>query len=226
VQRAAHRSTLAAALFAALVATAAAAGAGSGAEPLPEPTLEALMRGLATTPGVVVDFREVKELALLSVPLEVRGTLYFAPPDRLVRATTEPSRSRLLIAGERFAFHDEAGGEAFDLAGNPVAREFVSSFIVLFNGDLAALRERYQPDFRVDGERWELVLEPRRRPLADIVERIRISGVGRAMTRMELLETDGDRTTTFFDVAQTDRRLSDEELEQIFARPGALPDAP
>jgi len=204
---------------------AAGAAAEPRAEALPEPTLGAFMAGMAGTSGVVARFREVKELALLSEPLEVRGTLYFVPPDRLARVTTAPSSTRLVIDGDRFVFRDAAGGETLDLSENPVAREFVSNFIVLFNGDLDALRSRYEPEFTVEGRRWRLVLRPRHRPLSDAVERITLVGEGRALARMELLESDGDRTTTTFHDVEVDRRFDEAELERIFAVRDPLPEA-
>lgn len=178
------------------------------------------MRGMASTPGVVARFREVKELGMLSVPLEARGTLYFVPPDRLARVTTEPAPTRLVIDGDRFAYRDEAGGEAADISSNPLAREFVRSFIVLFNGDLEALRERYRADFSVEERRWTLRLVPRRRPLADFVEGITLEGAGRRLERIEMREVDGDRTVTTFEQVQVDRRFEASELERIFAVPG------
>lgn len=204
-------------VLAALVFAAVAPGA--GAQPPPESSLEALMSGMAGTPGVVARFREVKELSLLTAPLESRGTLYFAPPDRLARLVEEPGRSRLVINGKRLLFQDAAGGEEVDLSDNPIAREYVSSFIVLFNGDLAALRERYAPTFRTQGPRWTLELLPRSRPLSKFVERVTLRGEGRVLTRMELVESDGDRTTTWFEEVETDHRFDDAESERIFAQP-------
>lgn len=202
------------------LAGAALAGSPEEQTALPEPTLEAFMQGMARTSGIVARFREVKHLGLLSDPLEVRGTLTFVPPDRLARLTTEPSPSRMVIDGDRFAFQDEAGGEVVDLAANPMVRQFVDNFIVLFNGDLASLRERYEPDFRTEQARWTLALRPRRRPVKDLLERITLEGEGRTLARMEILETDGDRTTTFFDDVEIDRRFGAEELARIFAIPG------
>jgi outer membrane lipoprotein-sorting protein len=212
---------LALAFLAVFASASASSEPREASAPLPEPTLEAFMEGMAATPGVVARFREVKELSLLSEPLESKGMLYFVPPDRLARVTTEPSRSRLVIDGDQVAFRDEAGGEVVDLSENAVAREFVANFIVLFNGDLDALRERYTPTLRMDGERWTLVLVPRQERLARVVERITLSGEGRLLDRMELLESDGDRTTTTFEATEIDRRFSAEELRRIFSVPGA-----
>jgi outer membrane lipoprotein-sorting protein len=187
----------------------------------PEPSLEDLMKSMAATSGVVARFHEVKELSLLSSPLEVSGTLYFIPPDRLARITTRPGRSKLVIDGKRFSFRDETAHEDVDLSGNPVARAFVSNFIVLFNGDLDALRRRYRPDFQVEGRSWTLILSPLGPPLADVVKRVTLEGQGPSLDRMELLETNGDRTTTTFQDVQTDHRFSPAERERIFANPGA-----
>jgi outer membrane lipoprotein-sorting protein len=185
------------------------------------PTLEALMRGMAGAPGVVARFREEKRLALLSEPLESRGTLYFVPPNRLSRETSEPSRTRLVIDGDRFFFRDAAGSEAMDLSASPIAREYVKNFIVLWSGDLAALRERYQPDFHADAKGWRLALRPRGAPLSDFIERVTLEGRGRALERMELVEAGGDRTTTWFEAVRTDRAFSPEELARIFSEPSA-----
>jgi outer membrane lipoprotein-sorting protein len=208
------RRTVASAWVSGLLLAARAAAA---AEPAPTPTLESLMAGMAETPGVEARFLETKEIALLSEPIETRGMLAFVPPDRLLRTTTEPSHSRLVIAGERFSFSDAAGGDAVDLSSNPLAREFVDNFIVLFNGDLAALRRRYEPELTSDAGGWRLALRPRHRPLSDLIERITLTGRGRTLLRMEMLERDGDRTTTRFEDVQVDRRFTPAEVERLFA---------
>ena len=198
-----------------------AAGSASAETPAesPTPTLEALMTGMAQTTGVWARFVEHKEIALLSEPIETRGTLVFVPPDRLRRSTAEPSRSELVIAGERFAFHDEAGSDAVDLSSNPLARQFVENFIVLFSGDLAKLRERYEPEFTSAGADWSLALRPRSRPLSDLIERITLVGTGPRLGSMVMLEKDGDRTTTRFSDVEVDRHFTPAELERLFTLP-------
>jgi outer membrane lipoprotein-sorting protein len=205
-------------LAAALLALPASADPRGTAQP---PTLEALMRGMAGAPGVSARFREEKQLALLSEPLESRGTIYFVPPNRLSRETSAPNETRLVIDGDHFSFRDAAGSEAVDLSASPVAREYVANFIVLFNGDLDALRRRYEPDFHADASGWRLALRPRGKPLSDFIERVTLVGRGRALDRMELIEAGGDRTTTWFEDVHTDRAFSAEELARIFGEPSA-----
>lgn len=204
----------------------AGASAAAPAEPSGAPSLEALMAGMAQAPGVSARFVERKEIALLSEPIETRGTLLFVPPDRLLRITEAPSRSRLAIDGERFAFRDEAGADAVDLSGSPLAREFVDSFIVLFNGDLAKLRARYEPELHATGAEWSLVLRPRHRPLSDLIERITLSGTGPELRQMEMLEKDGDRTLTRFSEVEVNRRVTPEEIEGWFVPPSGDAERP
>jgi hypothetical protein len=185
-------------------------------------TLETLMERMGATPGVVAEFTERKEVALLKAPLSVEGVLYFVPPDRMVRRTRRPSVSVLTLDGDRMRFRDEAGGDDFDLSASPEARQFVDGFIVLFNGDLDGLRERYRVDFEATGARWQLGLAPRRSPVRDFIASITLRGEGATLQEMVLVETDGDRTTTVFGASDVAHRFSREELHALFST-GALP---
>ena len=98
--RSARRSVLVGLSLLGCLVAGSALAAPAASEPL---TLQTLMRGMAEASGVVADYVEVKELALLQHPIRSRGRLYFVPPDRMVRHTTEPAESRLLVDGERIA---------------------------------------------------------------------------------------------------------------------------
>jgi outer membrane lipoprotein-sorting protein len=204
-----------------LLAAPGAAEEGQGGEAL---TLELLMRRMATSSGVAARFHERKELALLVVPLETRGTLYFVPPDRLARFTTAPDFSALIIDGERLRYLDGPGGDPVDLSGSAVARVFVENFIVLFNGDREGLERRYEPALRWRDPHWELALTPRRPPLAGLIEVITLRGDDRGLREMEVRDSDGDRTITGFEDVEVDRTFSPAELERLFASGSPLPE--
>jgi outer membrane lipoprotein-sorting protein len=200
-----------------LVPAGLAAGAETSADPL---TLEILMQGMASTTGVRAAFREEKQLALLDAPLVSEGMLYFVPPARLARITTQPGASALVIDGGRLSFTDATGVSDVNLAGNRVARTLVENFVVLFAGDLAALRERYDVAFEAKGESWRIRLVPKAAPLATFIASVELSGEGPALTEMELREADGDRTLTRFERVETGARFTPEELARLFS-PGA-----
>lgn len=189
-------------------------------------TLEAVMAGMAGARGVVAEFREVKELALLSAPLESRGVLHFVPPDRLLRRTLEPLRSELLVDGSRVVFRDAAGAAPVDLSGDPSARQFVDNVTILFRGDLAALRERYEVAFEASPPRWRLALTPRDPVVRRFVASLTLEGEAKALREMVLLERDGDRTTTRFERVDTDHAHTPEEIRALFGEPAGASGGP
>jgi outer membrane lipoprotein-sorting protein len=202
---------------------AASAGAQSPAIPSGPLTLEALMHRMASTTGVRAEFREEKTLALLESPLVSEGKLYFIPPSRMARITTRPGASALVIDGQKMSYTDEAGASDVDLAGNRIARTIVENFVVLFAGDLAALRERYRVEFESEKLRWRMLLTPKAAPLSQFIASVELRGDGPALEEMTIREADGDRTLTRFLRVETDTRFTPEELARLFP-PG--PSAP
>ena len=188
-------------------------------------TLEALMQRMAATSGVRAEFREEKRLALLETPLVSEGTLYFIPPARMARITTRPGVSKLVIDGQRMSYNDEAGASDVDLAGNRVARTIVENFVVLFAGDLSALRERYRVDFTAEQLRWRLQLTPKAAPLSQFLASVEMKGDGPALEEMSIREADGDLTVTRFQRVETDVHFAPEELARLFPT-GLSPAAP
>ena len=211
------------ALLALLMAATVGAGAESPAIPSGPLTLEALMQRMSSTTGVRAEFREEKTLALLETPLVSEGTLYFVPPSRLARITTRPGASALVIDGGRMSYTDEAGESDVDLSGNRVARSIVENFIVLFGGDLAALRERYRVEFGAEGTRWHMQLTPKTAPLTQFIASVEMRGVGPELEEMVIREADGDRTVTRFRQVETDTRFTPEELARLFPPGSSAP---
>jgi outer membrane lipoprotein-sorting protein len=198
------------------LAVLALVAAEPGASPSGNITVDDLLQHMASTSGVVAEFREIKTLKLLDAPLETRGTVYFAPPDRLARVTREPAETRLVLDGNRMRFQDAAGARDIDLADNPVARAFADNLIVLWRGDKAALEKIYALDFHADGARWQLALTPRHSPLDRFVRSIDLRGDGAAMQEMQVVETDGDKTQTLFEKTDVAHVFGEEESRAIF----------
>ncbi len=176
---------------------------------------------MRSSSGVVAQFTETKELALLTAPLVATGTIYFIPPSRMVRVVASPGRSRLVVDGDKVRFEDETGSKGLDLSASPIARQMVDSFVVLFSGNEARLKELYEADFRTDGDAWQLHLTPRSMPLNRMVASFDMRGSGSRIDRMESVEPDGDRTVTSFGQTDVQHRFSDKELAELFAEPPA-----
>ena len=187
-------------------------------EPGADLTLESLRKAMTTTSGRSADFVESKELALLSVPLESRGRLYFVPPDRFARFTTQPEFTALIIDGEHVRFREGADGDELDLSASPLTRAFVDNFVVLWSGDSERLERLYAAALRAEGERWELSLVPRAAPLNRFIEAIVLRGRSGELEQMVVRDRDGDRTVTTIRSVRLDRSFSASELERIFIR--------
>jgi len=180
-------------------------------------SLEALMAQMAHTRGVQAHFHERKEVSLLAAPVESQGMLYFVPPDRFARHTTAPGSSWLIIEGGTLHFRDEVGKQEVDLSSDPIAREFVQHFVVLWSGDLAALRRRYEAVFKAGkAGAWSLRLRPRSSQLRHFLREIQVRGQADAVLEMELVEADGDRSVTHFDAMEADHAFTPAELRQAF----------
>lgn len=208
--------TLAAAL---LFAAGLAASTGSSSEP-PErapDTLEVLMAHFASSGGVRAHFRETRRLAILALPIESQGLLYFSPPDRLARLTTHPGASRVVVQGTRVVFVNETGRTEMDLASNAVARGLVSNLMVLLRGDVSELRARYAVSYSTDDQNWQLHLEPRSRDMRALVERVVATGEGRVLTGMETFETNGDVTILRFSDVETGFEFVPGESGDVFS---------
>lgn len=182
----------------------------------PSLTLGELLARMSKTRGVVAEFHEQKQIALLDQPLESTGTLYFAPPDRFTRVTRTPAATRLVLDGERMRFEDATGANAVDLAANPVARQFAENMVALWSGDRARLERLYALEFSAEGGSWQLSLVPRSPALARFIARLALRGEGAEMRELELVETDGDRTLTKFTRSDVDHAFGAEEAQRVF----------
>jgi outer membrane lipoprotein-sorting protein len=235
------RFRIAALLAAAAVVARGAAHASDDAE------LSALLAGMRSTSGVIAEFTETRELALLSSPLESTGTIWFVPPSRLVRLVSSPGRSRLVVDGDRVRFESDTGTQALDLSASPIARQIIDSFVVLFNGDEKRLRELYTVTFEAASggataasarpaappaagkpvapqsaasAGWHLHLVPRSMPLDRMIASFDLYGSDRRIDRMEAVEPDGDRTVTRFGKTDAQHVFSAPELEELFGDAG------
>jgi hypothetical protein len=178
--------------------------------------LDELLARMASTRGVAARFHERREVQLLVEPLESRGALYYVPPDRMARFTTEPAFSSLIVQQGSVRFREAEGAPDVDLSGSPMARAFVDNFMAIFGGDKQKLLRTYRAELTERDGAWELVLSPLHPPLSRFLERVVLRGDGAGMREMEVRDTDGDRTLTAFESVEVDRPFSAAELARLF----------
>jgi hypothetical protein len=177
------------------------------------------MRRFAALPGLSAHFRESKQIALLAVPIQSEGELYFTR-GRLLRRVLRPTPSAALLTQGRVTFTDGSSRQEIDLAQNPVVRGFVDSFRHLLSGDQEAMQRTYRVRFaarpEAGPEAWSLHLVPRTQALSRFLREMDMEGHGVVVERMRMVEVSGDTTRTVFSEVDANRRFSEAEVRRIF----------
>ena len=184
----------------------------------------ALFRMFAATTGLEARFEEEKHLALLALPLQSKGRLYFFRPDRtqpgyLARIVESPEPSSVLITPTELRLQNRDGTEVIDLKRSDKVRNFISSLVRVFAGDEAALAKSYTIHFahaEKDAAGWTLTLVPRDKPLNQMLASLTLTGQGEAVVRIEVKEPNGDRTVTRIVAADPARKFDAAEQKRLF----------
>lgn len=209
------------ALLASAAQLCAASAQVAPGRPVGKLDLETLMGYFARSRGVAAEFREEKSLPLLSAPVVSEGVLYFSPPDRMARFTSSPERSSLIVVGDRLRIEDGLGVQEIDLGAQRTAKQFVDQLLVLFRGDLAALRRDYEVGFEGDAGAWSLRLVSRSVRVRQLIREVTLRGRADHLDEMVVSGSDGEVTRTTYRRVATDRAFRDDELAVLFPAQGS-----
>ena len=158
--------------------------------------LAELMQRLSARKTSTAAFREVKELSELTIPLELKCTLYYKAPDVLRKTVTFRRRETYSVEGNVLTLfrNGERQGQ-YALDQYPRLQAFVESIRATLAGDLASLRRFYRVSLRGDRRLWLLSLLPRQSSLAEVITRIDIQGRGIDLEVIVIQETGGNKST-------------------------------
>ncbi|HZN38203.1 MAG TPA: outer membrane lipoprotein carrier protein LolA [Planctomycetota bacterium] len=184
----------------------------------------ALFRTFAATTGLEARFEEDKHLALLALPLQSKGRLYFFRPDRtqpgyLARIVESPEPSSVLITPTELRLQNRDGTEVVDLKRSDKVRNFITSLVRVFAGDEATLTKSYTIQFahaENNATGWKLTLMPRDKPLNQMLKSLTLTGEGEAVVQIEVQEPNGDRTVTRIVAADPARKFDAAEQKRLF----------
>lgn len=215
------------AIAAVFLALSAARGAPAPADQTAAPaTADALFDALRALPGLEAQYTEAKHMALLAVPLESRGALYYAPPGLLRREVTAPRPATLLITPAALRITEGGETETIDLRARDDVRLFVDALVRVLAGDRDRLAATYAIDYArdpADPARWTLTLTPRVEPLSKLIATLRLAGRGQVVETIRVDETNGDHTLTTI-TAATPRAFDAAARARLFDAP--VPTAP
>ena len=167
------------------------------------PQLAAL---LATRKSGEASFTEERFVSGFDGPLQAKGRLSFAAPDRFARHTTEPRDESMVVEGDSIVIKRGGRSRQMALDAAPELSALVAAMRGTLMGDSPTLLKHFF--VRVEGvpARWTMTLKPRDARLANQVREIKIVGLLSEVRVVELWLGGGDRSVMAIDPSQTATR--------------------
>lgn len=158
--------------------------------------LPALLRAMAQVPASQSRFVETRHLAMLTRPIELRGSLRYERPNRLAKHVQSPFDELLSVEGDAVTLVNRTKGEQHfvSLRDQPELAALVESVRATLAGDRAQLERHYKAQFSGPRGAWTLRLAPRDAKVRGYVETITLAGADIRLRRIEVLEAGGDRS--------------------------------
>jgi hypothetical protein len=156
--------------------------------------LEELMHLMAARRHGEVDFIEQHFLAVLKRPVESSGIMIYDAPARLEKRTKEPRPETLLLDGDVLSVQRTGQTRVLDLKAYPAILPLVESMRATLAGDAVALERTFSVEYAGSLSHWMLTLSPRDAQVLRKVSKVRIEGVRDNLVKVEILQTDGDRS--------------------------------
>jgi hypothetical protein len=156
--------------------------------------LEELMHLMAARRHGEVDFIEQHFLAVLKRPVESSGIMIYDAPARLEKRTKEPRPETLLLEGDVLTVQRAGQTRVLDLKAYPAILPLVESMRATLAGDADALERAFTVGYAGSLAHWMLTLSPRDARVARKISKVQIEGVRDNLVKVEILQTDGDRS--------------------------------
>ncbi|MBS7662298.1 outer membrane lipoprotein carrier protein LolA [Pseudomonas lalucatii] len=172
--------------------------------------LDQLGARLATQAVVRGPFVQEKHLRALERPLTSRGQFVLSAEHGLLWQLRSPLQLDYRIDRAGVARHTGSGWQA--LPGQDMAAQQSRLFLALLRGDRSGLERDFDLRLSGSGEAWTLRLTPRALLLRQVFSAIHIQG-GAQVERIELLETQGDRTLLRLPQSRADVALQAQERD-------------
>jgi hypothetical protein len=100
----------------------------------------------------------------------------------------------LVLDGDELTVERKGHTHVLELAAYPSLVPFIESLRATLAGDLPALERAFNVEFAGNLERWTLTLSPRDSKVSSTVSRVRIDGSRDVLSKVEILEANGDRS--------------------------------
>lgn len=157
--------------------------------------LATLMSQLAGRDAGDATFTEKKYIGVLDKPIQLGGTLAFAP-GHLEKVTKRPYQERMSVNGDDLVI--ESGPHRtrrqMSLQRYPPLQGFIEGIRATLTGDLDTLQRFYRIELHGSRDDWELAMIPSHAEMAAVVSLVRIRGAGDRISTIEVIQKNGDRS--------------------------------
>lgn len=196
-------------------------GAASAEPPAASPnTLDGLLARCAHSPGLLAQFTEEKQIALLAAPLRSEGTVHFAPDRGLARHVRKPAPQSVLVTDRDLAFWDGKQVKRMSLASSPTLETFARAFAMILTANRAELEKSFALDFQPSGaDGYTLRLAPTGAELKKMLAGITVTGHGLTVESLVVREANGDVSTTRFTSVDPRKTYTAAEADRLFRVP-------
>ena len=154
--------------------------------------VDMLLQGLAQIRSDHVRFFEKKSIAMLEVPVESSGELFYIAPDHLEKRTLKPKPESMILDQDVLIIERGPQRHTLSLQEYPELAAFIDSIRGTLAGDRKALERNYVLSLDGTAEDWTLRLVPVNKKMKSLIKRIRFSGIGATLQRVEIDQSDGD----------------------------------
>lgn len=180
-------------------------------------TFESVITRLAESGVVRGEFTQLRKIELLSRPLESSGNFILSDYG-LYWHQTRPFTSVLIADGERLVQRLEDGPTtSIAAAENPMVLPFSRIFLSIFRGSEEELRAHFEIAFAMQGDVWEISLQPTSYPLSEAIETIILRGREYIQSIDVINRSSDEMTIRFSDVQALPNQLTKHETE-LYAR--------
>ncbi|SFG54927.1 outer membrane lipoprotein carrier protein LolA [Pseudomonas sp. NFACC45] len=170
--------------------------------------LQQLSEQLARPDVIHGQFIQEKHLRALPQPLTSKGRFVLAKNHGLLWLLQTPLQQDYRITPQGIARRD--GGTWQTLPNKSAGAEQNRLFLAVLQGDSSGLQRDFDLNLSGQPQQWKLTLTPRSVLLKQIFKQINIDG-GELVQRIELLETQGDRTVLRMQDSTHAKALSEAE---------------
>lgn len=184
--------------------------------PSQEEIIAAINRSASMLRSLQCDFVQTKELSLLQDRMVSRGVMYYRQEGgKLHWEYQTPYHYTFILNGNRMMVRSGERTDVIETSGNRMFREIARIMMNSLTGKCLSDTSDFEVRISTDAGRWIAELTPRRREMEQFFSRVRLhfDPDRQLVTRVEMIEKNGDRTVIDLKNLKTDATID----ENVFA---------